>query len=353
MSASLSPIEWVADGAVRMLDQRRLPTREEYQDYRDAEGVAEGIREMVIRGAPAIGIAAAMGLALGVRRAVEGGAAGAELATRFEELCRLMGATRPTAVNLFWAIERMRALFDTLAGESPRTISERLVAEAIAIHEADVACNRRMGSHGAPLLREAESVLTHCNTGSLATGGFGTALGVIRACYEHGHRIRVFANETRPFLQGARLTAWECLRDQIDVTLITDGMAGHLMARGEIGAVIVGADRIAANGDTANKIGTYTMAVLAHVHRIPFFVAAPISTVDLAIRGGEQIPIEERAASEVLTCFGHPIAPPEVAVRNPSFDVTPSELITAIITERGVAQSPYDEALAALVASEG
>ncbi|MCA9522574.1 MAG: S-methyl-5-thioribose-1-phosphate isomerase [Myxococcales bacterium] len=334
-----------------MLDQTVLPTIERYHDYTDAEGVAAAIRTMVIRGAPAIGIAAAFGLALGLRRAVEEDLRGAALRARFDELCEMLAATRPTAVNLFWAIERMRRRFEAEAARvSPSELVELLVDEATAIHREDVACNRRIGALGAPLLHGVSSVLTHCNTGALATGGYGTALGVIRRCYEEGHPIRVLANETRPFLQGARLTAWECQREGIDVRLLTDAMAGHFMARGAIGAVIVGADRVAANGDTANKIGTYTMAVLAHVHRLPFYVAAPISTIDLSLASGELIPIEERAASEVSSCFGQPIAPEGVAVCNPAFDVTPGELIAAIITERGVARPPYDESLAALVA---
>jgi methylthioribose-1-phosphate isomerase len=339
-------IEW-RNGSVVMIDQRLLPTREVYRVYRDHREVARAIKDMVIRGAPAIGVAAAMGIALGVR-----GARGRELPATFDRVCRTFAATRPTAVNLFWAIDRMRAAFAAARRRSPEAIRSLLEAEAVAIHDEDVAANRRLGAHGAPLVPDGATVLTHCNAGALATAGYGTALGVVRAAAEAGKRVQVIACETRPFLQGARLTAWELKRDRIPVTLITDGMAAHMMQRGRVDCVIVGADRIAANGDVANKIGTYGHAVLAARHGIPFYVAAPRSTVDLACASGADIPIEERAAREVTHVGDRQMAPTGVRVANPAFDVTPNELVTAIVTERGVARAPLARALARLCRDE-
>jgi len=373
-------IEWTDEG-VRMLDQTRLPAEEVYHTYTDYREVAEAIRSMVIRGAPAIGVAAAMGVALGVKnsraRTVE------ELRSELREISETLAKTRPTAVNLFWGIERMRKVFeDYLAGhdsgwtnsrpalsghdaatmgiERPdshfldgseadrlRGVKARLVAEAQRVLAEDIAINEAMGRHGAGLMPTEGTVLTHCNAGALATGGYGTALGVIRAAVSSGKRLQVLADETRPFLQGARLTAWELAKDGIPVTLIADNMAGHFMKLGEIRAVIVGADRIAANGDTANKIGTYSLAVLAHENGIPFYVAAPLSTIDLSLASGDQIPIEERSAVEVTHVAGVAMAPAGVPARHPAFDVTPHRYITAIITEKGVAREPFGETLAA------
>ncbi len=327
----LSPLRW--DGEKKelwLLDQLALPAMERWLPYRDHQGVATAIREMVVRGAPAIGIAAAYGLALAAFR-------GAPL----DEAAALLGATRPTAVNLFWALARMRQHKVVDGGAAA------LEKEAIAIHREDVAACLRIGAHGAKLLPEG-TVLTHCNAGALATGGYGTALGVIRAAVALGTRLRVFADETRPYLQGARLTTWELHKSGIDVTLITDNMAGHLMSRGEVQSVIVGADRIARNGDTANKIGTYSVAVLAREHGVPFFVAAPLSTLDMKTETGRDIPIEERNAAEVLTLQGVRIAPLGIAARHPAFDVTPARLIAAIITEAGVARPPYPQSLPGL-----
>lgn len=344
----MNTVEWTPAG-VRMLDQRALPTEEIYRTCTTYEEVAEAIRAMVVRGAPAIGVAAALGIALGVQTAA---AAGEHLPTAFERICRTMAATRPTAVNLFWAIDRMRRKFEQARAEgvSGRELSQALIAEAQAIHAEDVAVCRRIGRYGAELIPDGATVLTHCNAGALATAGYGTALGVVRAAVEQGKRVAVYADETRPFLQGARLTAWELLRDGIPVTLICDNMAGHFMKLGRITCVVVGADRIAANGDTANKIGTYMVAVLARRHRIPFYVAAPISTLDLTLETGDGIPIEDRAPQEVTHIGDRRIAPAEVAVANPAFDVTPHELITAIITERGVAHPPFAAALRRLAA---
>ncbi len=320
----LSPLRWTGN-ALELLDQRILPSEERWIACRDHHEVATAIRDMVVRGAPAIGCAAAYGVALGAR-------AHAPLELVIAELA----ATRPTAVNLFWALERMRRV-------QPPSV-EALTAEAIRIHDEDIASCLAIGKHGAPLLPEG-TVLTHCNAGALATGGYGTALGVVRAAVEAGRRLRVFADETRPFLQGARLTAWELQKSGIDVTVITDNMAAHLMQRGEIQSVIVGADRIAANGDTANKIGTYGVALAAREHGLPFFVAAPNSTVDLAIPDGAHIPIEERSAREVTHLGERALTPAGIGVRNPAFDVTPARLIAAIITEAGVARPPYNEGL--------
>ena len=334
------------DGEVVLIDQRRLPGEEVYLRCRSHEEVAAAIRDMVVRGAPAIGVAAALGLALGVHHSK---AEGAALRQEWDAMCRDMAATRPTAVNLFWAIDRMRRRFDVVAGEGGRALRAALLAEAQAIEDEDVAACRRIGDLGADLIPDAARVLTHCNAGALATAGYGTALGVIRSAARLGKIRNVLADETRPYLQGARLTAWELSRDGIPTTLIADNMAGHLMARGEVDAVVVGADRIAANGDVANKIGTYTVAVLARENGVPFYVAAPVSTIDLQTATGAAITIEERAADEVTHHGGRRLAPEGVAVRNPAFDVTPHRYVTAIICERGVARAPYAESLARLV----
>lgn len=346
-------IEWTEDG-VRMIDQTRLPAEEVYRNCRDYREVAEAIRSMVIRGAPAIGVAAAMGIALGIKQSAARTVA--ELRAEFETIAETISRTRPTAVNLFWAVKRMREVFEnSLAAqvseaEKVAGVRARLAEEAQRILAEDIAANEAMGQHGAALLPEVGTVLTHCNAGALATGGYGTALGVIRAAVAAGKKIKVFADETRPFLQGARLTAWELAKDGIPVTLITDNMAGHFMQRGEIQAVIVGADRIAANGDVANKIGTYTLAVLAKENGVPFYVAAPRSTIDLSIASGDAIPIEERSPREVTHWAGVPTAPEGIEARHPAFDVTPHRYVTAIITERGIARVPYTESLKALFA---
>ncbi len=342
----IRPVEW-RSGAVILLDQRLLPLQEVYRVYRDHREVARAIKDMVVRGAPAIGVAAAMGIALGMAHTSDG-----DLGRAFDRICRRFAATRPTAVNLFWAIERMRRAYARVKGRSPDVVRELLRQEALAIWQEDIASNRALGQHGAALLKARTTVLTHCNAGALATAGYGTALGVVRAAHEAGKGVAVIATETRPFLQGARLTAWELKKDRIPVTLITDNMVGHVMQRGGIGAVIVGADRTAANGDVANKIGTYTVAVLAARHRIPFYVAAPTSTIDLACPNGEAIPIEERAGREVTQLGERQIAPGGVKVMNPAFDVTPHGLVTAIITERGVARPPFTRSLARLVRGE-
>ena len=333
------------DDVIVMVDQRKLPAQEVYVRCRTAPEVAKAIRTMVIRGAPAIGVAAAYGLAMGMKRSTAKGTR--QFAVEFQKICDLMAATRPTAVNLFWAIDRMKRAFadGAQSGESPDEIVARLGREAKAIHDEDVANCRTMGGHGADVVKDGARVLTHCNAGALATAGYGSALGVIRAAVEQGKKIAVFADETRPFMQGARLTAWELVRDGINTTVITESMAGPLMRDGEIDIAIVGADRIAANGDTANKIGTYTVAVLAHEHKIPFYVAAPISTIDLATADGQHIPIEERDQREV-THFGTARVTPEGAhTRNPAFDVTPHRYITGIITERGILRPPYTDSL--------
>jgi len=345
----IKTIEWTDEG-IRMLDQRLLPTEEKYLMLRSYEEVAEAIKKMVVRGAPAIGVSAAMGLALGASQSV--GASVADLEDDFDYMCKVMSETRPTAVNLFWAIERMR---DRLRREKsltkdPLEIKERLVEEALSIFREDIEANRALGRFGAELLSDGDTVLTHCNAGALATAGdYGTALGVVRGAIDAGKHIAVIADETRPFLQGLRLTAWELAKDNIPVTVITDNMAGHVMKSGKINAVVVGADRIAGNGDAANKIGTYMVAVLADKHDIPFYVAAPISTLDLSLKSGDEIPIEERNGREVTHIKEHQLAPDGVGVQNPAFDVTPNELITAIITDKGVARAPYVESLRALV----
>jgi methylthioribose-1-phosphate isomerase len=334
-------IQWTGDGVV-MIDQTRLPREEVYVTCRNYGEVAEAIRSMVIRGAPAIGVAAAMGVALGALKADD-------IDAEFNEICSALAATRPTAVNLFWAIERMKRVYCEVRAKTPDEIRNRLVDEAVAIRLEDIAINEAMGRNGAPLVPDGRTVLTHCNAGALATAGYGTALGVIRAAVAAGKKIDVFADETRPFLQGARLTVWELQRDGIQATLITDNMAGHFLKSGRIGCVVVGADRIAANGDVANKVGTYSVAVLAHENNVPFYVAAPVSTLDLTLTSGDQIPIEQRPASEVTHVFGVPVAPEGIRVENPAFDVTPNRYVTAIITEKGVARAPYTESLKKLV----
>lgn len=338
-------LEWTADG-VRFLDQTRLPLEETYVLATSYQQVADVISTMVVRGAPAIGVSAAMGLALGVNRSHAATVAG--LATEFETMCSTLAATRPTAVNLFWAIERMKGRFAELAahtGATPATIRDGLIAGAQAMYEEDIQACRQMGAHGAALLPRRGGVLTHCNAGALATCGYGTALGVIRSAVEQGHEIHVYADETRPFLQGARLTAWELMHDGIPTTVLCDNMAASLMRQGKIQAVVVGADRIAANGDVANKIGTYNVAILAKEHGIPFFVAAPWSTIDLKTSTGDAIPIEQRSPREVTHHAGKQLTPSGVGIENPAFDVTPARYVTAIVTERGVLRPPYEESL--------
>jgi methylthioribose-1-phosphate isomerase len=345
----IKTVEWTNEG-VRMLDQRLLPNEEKYLTLYSYEEVAEAIKKMVVRGAPAIGVAAAMGLALGASQSVSTSLPDLEFDFRY--LCDVMGATRPTAVNLFWAIERMRDVIKKAKSEGIRDIAEvkdRLVKEAQTIFQEDIDSNRAIGRHGAELINDGATVLTHCNAGALATAGdYGTALGVIRGAVDAGKRVAVIADETRPFLQGARLTAWELNKDNIPVTVITDNMAGHVMKQGKVDCVVVGADRIAANGDAANKIGTYMVAVLARQHNIPFYVAAPFSTVDLSTATGEDIPIEERDSREVTHMREHQLTPDGVDVHNFAFDVTPNEFIAAIVTDRGVARAPYTESLRAL-----
>ena len=326
-------IQWT-DAGVVMIDQTRLPREQTFVTCRTYLEVADAIRTMVIRGAPAIGVAAAMGVALGVREGAD-----------FETVCKTLAATRPTAVNLFWAIERMRGLWVSLQGAAREEIVQSMISEAQKIRLEDIAICQAIGRHGEPLVPDGRTVLTHCNAGALATAGYGTALGVIRAAVSAGKKIDVFADETRPFLQGARLTAWELQQDGIATTLITDNMAGHFLHSGRIGCVVVGADRIAANGDVANKIGTYSVAVLAKENGIPFYVAAPVSTFDLTLASGDSIPIEQRAPAEVTHVFGVPVAPEAIAAANPAFDVTPARYVTAIICERGVARAPYEESL--------
>jgi methylthioribose-1-phosphate isomerase len=337
-------IQWT-DAGVVMIDQTRLPREEEYVTCRDYREVAEAIRSMVIRGAPAIGVAAAMGVAIGVLHADP-----SRLDAEFEAICATLAATRPTAVNLFWGIERMKKLYSAIHACPIDEIRRRMVEEARQVRLEDIAINEAIGRHGAPLVPDGKTVLTHCNAGALATAGYGTALGVVRAAVASGKHIDVFADETRPFLQGARLTVWELQHDGIAATLITDNMAGHFLKSGRIGCVVVGADRIAANGDVANKIGTYGVAVLARENGVPFYVAAPVSTLDLSLASGEGIPIEQRPASEVTHVFGVPVAPEGVRVENPAFDVTPNRYVDAIVTERGVARAPYEESLAKLAA---
>jgi methylthioribose-1-phosphate isomerase len=346
----IKTVEWTSEG-VRMLDQRLLPTEEKYLTLRSYEEVADAIKQMVVRGAPAIGVSAAMGLALGASQSV--GTSVADLEFDFKFMCKVMEATRPTAVNLFWAVERMRGVIAKAKAEKVHDVEEikkRLTAEALTIFQEDIEANRALGRFGGELIPDGATVLTHCNAGALATAGdYGTALGVIRGAIDAGKKVAVIADETRPFLQGARLTAWELAKDNIPVTVITDNMAGHVIKEGKVDCVVVGADRIAANGDTANKIGTYMVAVMAKQHNIPFYVAAPISTIDLATATGEGIPIEQRDAKEVTHVGEIQLTPDGTSVHNFAFDVTPHELIEAIITDRGVARAPYSESLRSLV----
>ena len=343
----LPTIAWQDDEIV-MIDQRKLPALEIYVHCKTASEVAKAIKTMVIRGAPAIGVAAAFGIALGMRRSKALGTK--QFAVEFNKLAELMAATRPTAVNLFWAIARMKRSFATgvQAGEAVVDLKQRLEREAHLIHDEDVASCQAMGRFGAELVPADARILTHCNAGALATAGYGTALGVIRAAAEQGKVRQVFADETRPFLQGARLTAWELIRDHIPTTVITESMAGPLMRAGEIDFIVVGADRIAANGDVANKIGTYTVATMARAHGVPFYVAAPLSTIDLATPDGDHIPIEQRNAREITHLGSTQLTPAGASVWNPAFDVTPHHLVTAIITERGVCRAPFSENLARL-----
>jgi methylthioribose-1-phosphate isomerase len=338
----IKTLEWTEQG-VSFIDQTKLPTEEVYLLARTHQEVADAIRNMVVRGAPAIGVAAAMGIALGARDSKAKDLS--EFRKDLDLICETQRVTRPTAVNLFWAIQRMREKFKSLAHLPLQQIKDALVKEAQTMHAEDIAANRAMGKNGAVLMPASGGVLTHCNAGALATAGYGTALGVIRAAVEAGKKISVFADETRPFLQGSRLTAWELMKDGIPTTLISDNMAGHMMKLGKIQAAVVGADRIAANGDTANKIGTYTVAILAKEHGIPFYVAAPWSTVDMKTKNCDDIPIEERSMREVTHIHGKAIAPNGVTVAHPAFDVTPHKYITAIITERGVAKAPFEQAL--------
>jgi len=336
----IETIRWT-DAGVVMIDQTRLPHEERYVTCTDYRQVADAIRSMVIRGAPAIGVAAAMGIALGMQQV--------ESLDEFEEICETLARTRPTAVNLFWAIERMRRVFSQLQDRPLEEIRDLLIAEAQRVRLEDLAINECIGRNGAPLIPDGKTVLTHCNAGSLATAGYGTALGVIRAAVASGKKIDVFAGETRPFLQGSRLTIWELQHDGIPATLITDNMAGHFLHSGRIGCVVVGADRIAANGDVANKIGTYSLAVLAKENQVPFYVAAPLSTLDVSLASGEQIPIEQRSPVEVTHLHGVAVAPEGTCAENPAFDVTPNRYVTAIITEHGVARQPFSDSLRKLV----
>ncbi len=338
----IQTLEWTPRGVV-FIDQTKLPTEEVFVTCTTHQQVADVIRNMVVRGAPAIGVAAAMGIALGAKNSKAQNAA--DLKKDFAEICESIRQTRPTAVNLFWAIRRMTEKFETLGTHSVAEIQQALIEEAQRMHAEDIAANQAMGRHGATLMPASGGVLTHCNAGALATAGYGTALGVIRAAIEAGKKIHVYADETRPFLQGSRLTAWELMKDGIPTTVISDNMAGVMMQQGKIGAIVVGADRIAANGDVANKIGTYTVAVLAKEHGIPFYVAAPISTVDLATPDGSKIPIEQRNAREVTHIGGRRMTPDGVGIENPAFDVTPAKYVAAIITERGIARAPYMESL--------
>jgi methylthioribose-1-phosphate isomerase len=335
-------LEWT-DSGVRFIDQTKLPTEEKYITCKTYEEVADAIRTMVVRGAPAIGVAAAMGIALGVKNSRADSVG--ELKREFDQICDAIGKTRPTAVNLFWAIRRMQDKFELLRVRPMPQIKQALVEEAQRMHAEDIAANRAMGRHGATLMPASGGVLTHCNAGALATCGYGTALGVIRAAVEQGKKIHVYADETRPFLQGSRLTAWELMKDGIPTTVISDNMAGAMMSQGKIAAIVVGADRIAANGDVANKIGTYTVAVLAREHGIPFYVAAPFSTIDLDTLDGNSIPIEQRDPNEVTHIGGRQMVPEGVQVENPAFDVTPAKYVTAIVSERGIARAPYGESL--------
>jgi len=343
----IKTVEWSDEGVV-MIDQRKLPLEETYPVFATYEEVARAIEDMVVRGAPAIGVTAALGVALGIKQSAA--TTTEALKDDLDRICDRLSKTRPTAVNLFWAIDHMRRSFDQAMTEglSVDQIKSRVLEEARAVHARDIDSNMRMGRFGSELIPDHSTVLTHCNAGALATAGYGTALGVIRAAIESGKQISVIADETRPFLQGARLTAWELAKDGVPVTLITDNMAGHFMKSGRVNCVVVGADRIASNGDVANKIGTYMVAVAAHENNLPFYVAAPLSTVDFALNSGDQIPIENRATTEVTDFAGTRVAPPGVTVANPAFDVTPHRLVSAIITDAGVAREPYDLSLKAL-----
>ena len=338
----IQTLEWTDRGVV-FIDQTKLPTEEVYVTCKTHQEVADVIRNMVVRGAPAIGVAAAMGIALGIKNSKA--ETGADLKKDFDQIADLIGKTRPTAVNLFWAIGRMKDKFEYLRMRPVPQIKDALIEESQRMHAEDIAANQAMGRHGATLMPSSGGVLTHCNAGALATAGYGTALGVIRAAVEQGKKIHVYADETRPFLQGSRLTAWELMKDGIPTTVISDNMAGVMMKQGKIGAIVVGADRIAANGDVANKIGTYTVAILAKEHGIPFYVAAPFSTIDLNTPDGSKIPIEERNAREVTHIAGKQMVPDGVGVENPAFDVTPAKYIAAIITERGVVREPYGDSI--------
>jgi methylthioribose-1-phosphate isomerase len=338
----IQTLEWTEDGVV-FIDQTKLPTEEVYVTCTTHQQVADVIRNMVVRGAPAIGVAAAMGIALGVKNSQAENPA--DLQKDFNQICEAIRQTRPTAVNLFWAIGRMQEKFESLRTLPVAEIKHSLIEESQRMHAEDIAANQAMGRHGATLMPSSGGVLTHCNAGALATAGYGTALGVIRAAVEAGKKIHVYADETRPFLQGARLTAWELMKDGIPTTVISDNMAGVMMQQGKIGAIVVGADRIAANGDVANKVGTYTVAILAKEHGIPFYVAAPISTVDLETPDGSKIPIEQRNKKEVSHIAGKQMVPDGVEIENPAFDVTPAKYVAAIITERGIARAPYGDSL--------
>jgi methylthioribose-1-phosphate isomerase len=344
----IQTLEWTPRGVV-FIDQTKLPTEETYVTCTTHEQVADVIRNMVVRGAPAIGVAAAMGIALGLQNSKAEN--GSDLKRDFDQICETIRQTRPTAVNLFWAIRRMQEKFETLRALPVAQIKQAIIKEGQRMHAEDIAANQAMGRHGAALMPARGGVLTHCNAGALATAGYGTALGVIRAAVKQGKKIHVFADETRPFLQGSRLTAWELMKDGIPTTVISDNMAGAMMKQGKIEAVVVGADRIAANGDVANKIGTYAVAILAKEHGIPFYVAAPLSTVDLACPDGSQIPIEQRNAREVTHIAGKQMVPDGVSVENPAFDVTPAKYVAAIITEKGVARAPYEKSLRELAAA--
>ena len=338
----IQTLEWTSSG-VRFIDQTKLPNEEVYVTCTTHQQVADVIRSMVVRGAPAIGVAAAMGIALGIQNSKAENIN--DLRQEFDDICDVIGKTRPTAVNLFWAIRRMREKFELLSAKPIAQIKQSVSEEAQRMHAEDIAANQAMGRHGAALMPARGGVLTHCNAGALATCGYGTALGVIRAAIEQGKKIHVYADETRPFLQGSRLTAWELMKDGIPTTVISDNMAGAMMKQGKIGAIIVGADRIAANGDVANKIGTYTVAVLAKENGLPFYVAAPFSTIDLHTPSGSEIPIEQRNPREVTHFAGKAVTPEGVQVENPAFDVTPAKYVTAIVTERGIARPPFDESL--------
>lgn len=338
----IQTLEWT-DSGVRFIDQTKLPNEETYVTCKTYQQVADVIRNMVVRGAPAIGVAAAMGVALGVKNS-KAETVG-DLKKELDDICELISATRPTAVNLFWAIRRMNEKFERNRIHPVAQIKRTLIEEANRMHAEDIAANQAMGRHGATLMPSEGGILTHCNAGALATCGYGTALGVIRAAVEAGKKIHVFADETRPFLQGSRLTAWELMKDGIATTVISDNMAGAMMSKGKIGAIVVGADRIAANGDVANKIGTYTVAVLAKEHGIPFYVAAPFSTIDLETPDGSKIPIEQRSPREVTHIAGKQMVPDGVDIENPAFDVTPAKYVTAIITERGIVRAPYSDSI--------